>query len=172
MPENRWSTCINETYAITLIGSNGTMFTPGLRILQDQICGLVDAIFVGLHLLIRLLLRGITFFVSVPHVPSWLHFWTNFILSFQFCPMITDIISAGHLFWYAVYRVAFFVLDVAHIAERTTGINRLIRSAFPSPSLLVIVADQRIVPRSSMCYGAAMFCIIIFFLFFCSKVIP
>lgn len=80
----------------------------GMHQRNDRISGLVDAIFVSLHLLIRLLLRGTAFF---------------------FCPMITDIINAGHLFWYAVYRVAFFVVDVAHIAERTTGIDRLIRKA-------------------------------------------
>ena len=79
--------------------------------------------------------------------------------------MVMDVINVGHLIWCVACQVVYFVLDVTHATERALRIDWLIRSVFPSLTLLVPMANRRILLRNTLHCGASLFYIITSFFF-------
>ncbi|KIN96522.1 hypothetical protein M404DRAFT_33132 [Pisolithus tinctorius Marx 270] len=84
--------------------------------------GFMDMISVSLHLLVNLLLRGVAFF---------------------FCPMVMDVVNAGHLVCYEVRNVTIGVLYVVGVVNRTTRISNLRCTPIPSIAVLAFLSDFR-----------------------------
>ncbi|KAI5991898.1 hypothetical protein EDD15DRAFT_2519340, partial [Pisolithus albus] len=103
-----------------------------LTVRNSAVFGLMDKISIPLYLLVNLFLRGVTFF---------------------FCPMLTDVVNAGHLMCFEAHNVTIGVLYVreeekmlcsafqSYVEPMTTS-NESWCSRFGYPS-----AGQRLVPR-------------------------
>lgn len=79
-----------------------------LTVRNNAVFGFMDKISVPLYLLVNLLLRGVTFF---------------------FCPMLMDIVNAGHLMCFEAHNVTIGVLYVLQVISRTTRLSTLLRSS-------------------------------------------
>lgn len=79
-----------------------------LTVRNSAVFGLMDKISVPLYLLVNLLLRGVTFF---------------------FCPMLMDVVNAGHLMCFEAHNVTIGVLYVLQVISRTTRLSILLRSS-------------------------------------------
>lgn len=93
-----------------------------LTVRNSAVFGLMDKISIPLYLLVNLFLRGVTFF---------------------FCPMLTDVVNAGHLMCFEAHNVTIGVLYVLQVVSRTTRLSNLVRSPCNKASLPHLLAYAR-----------------------------